>query len=412
MPNNSKRALNNKLTSPFTPGSPVPYELFVGRKEKIKELIRYVDQSLSGKQENVFLSGDRGIGKSSLASFLRYYVSTQKNILGVHTFLGRVSTLEEMVRYIFDQLLKVTKGQPSFEDISKLFGKHIKEVGLFGISLSFNPPEKDLRELVRNFPEAIYNLLQKIKSQRSGLFIILDDINGLVEKVEFANWYKSFVDEIATHYQNFPVFMMLIGLPEMRDVMAKLQPSLMRIFRVEDIEKLSNDEVQSFLSQAFEKVNIKVESDAMEYMVKYTSGLPLFMHEIGDATLWLDVDGIIDEMDAIHGILEAAEKIGAKYLDPKVYRTIRSPHYKSILRKLCELPASRNFRKKQIEKKLNANEKGVFHNFLRRIKQLGVIETDLEGGPGSYRFVNEIYPIYIRMESSRIKKQKKKDKKT
>lgn len=407
MPKNLKRALNNKVTSPFTPGSPVPYELFVGRKKKIKEIIRYVDQSLAGKQENVFLSGDRGIGKSSMASFLRYYVSTQRNILGIHAFLGGVSTVEEMVRYIFDQLLKETKGQPSFNSISTLFGKHIKEVGLFGISLSFNPPEKNLRELVRNFPEAIYNLLKKIKAQRSGLFIVLDDINGLVEKEEFANWYKSFVDEVATHYQDFPVFIMLIGLPEMRDVMARLQPSLMRIFRVEDIEKLSDNEVKSFLSKAFKKVNIEIKVKAMEYLVTYTSGLPLFMHEIGDATFWSDDDGIIDEIDAIDGILEAAEKIGAKYLDPKVYRAIRSPHYRSILRKLCEVKISTYFKKKDVEKDLNSNEKRVFSNFLRRMKELGVIETDREQSLGSYRFVNMIYPIYIRMESRRAEKVKK-----
>jgi len=29
------------------------------------------------------------------------------------------------------------------------------------------------------------------------------------------------------------------------------------------------------------------------------------------------------------------------------------------------------------------------------MKDLGVIESDLERGKGAYRFVNEIYPIYI-----------------
>ena len=98
--------MNNKEYSPFTPGSPVPVELFVGRSKQVEEIVRYIKQVLSGKQENVFLDGDRGIGKSSLASFLRYYVKTQENMLGIHVFLGRVTTLEEVVRHIFDQILK------------------------------------------------------------------------------------------------------------------------------------------------------------------------------------------------------------------------------------------------------------------------------------------------------------------
>ncbi len=395
--------MNNKENSPFTPGSPVPVELFVGRSTQIRELIRYVGQTSSGKQENVFLAGDRGIGKSSLASFLRYFVATQKNILGIHVFLGGVSTLEGVVRHIFDKLLKQARGQTWFEDISKLFGKYIKDIGLFGISVSFSPPKQDLKELVREFPAALNNLLKKIKNEKAGLFIALDDINGLAEKAEFANWYKSFVDEVATHYKDFPVFIMLIGLPEKRDILSSLQPSLMRVFRVIEIEKLSDDEVRKFLVQAFKEPNIKVETEAMDLMVRFSSGLPLIMHEIGDAAFWTDADGVINEKDALQGILTAAEKVGEKYLDPKVYRAIRSPRYRSILRKLGKMPLSRNFQKREVEALLNENEQKVFHNFLRRTRELGVIERDMERGLGAYRFVNEIYPIYIWMESERSK---------
>jgi hypothetical protein len=399
--------MNNKENSPFTPGSPVPVELFVGRSEQIEELLRYVRQILSGRQENIFLAGDRGIGKSSLASFLRHYVNSQMNILGIHVFLGRVSTLEGMVHHIFEQLLKKTKGQTCFEDIAKFFGKHIREIGLFGISVSFTPSDQDLKELVRKFPEALNNLLEKLKTLKKGLFIALDDINGLVERTEFANWYKSFADEVATHYKDFPVLIMLIGLPEKRDSLSKLQPSLMRIFRVVQIEKLSAEEVEDFLSKAFENVEIEVKSAAMELMVRFSSGLPLLMHEIGDATFWGDTDGVIDTEDALEGILTAAEKVGKKYLDPKVYRAIRSEPYRSILRKLGEIPIARSFRKKDVEAMLNESEKRVFHNFLRRIRELGVIETDMEKGLGAYRFVNEIYPIYIGMESHRYQSSKK-----
>ena len=397
--------MNNKEKSPFTPGSPVPVELFVGRSNQIRELIMYVKQTSSGKQENIFLIGDRGIGKSSLASFLRYWVATQMNMLGVHVFLGRTSTLEQMVRHIFEQLLKETKVQTWFNDIAGLFGKYIKEIGLFGISVSFSPKEEDLKELVRKFPEALYNFLGKIKKQKAGLFIALDDINGLAEQKEFADWYKSFVDEVATHYKDFPVFTMLIGLPEKRDCLSSLQPSLMRIFRIVEIEKLSDSEVEQFISQAFDQANIKIEPVAIDLMVRYTSGLPLLMHEIGDATFWLDNDGLINNDDASHGILIAAEKVGEKYLDPKVYRAIKSTRYRSILRKLGEEPISRNFLRRNLESKLDENEKKVFNNFLRKMRNLGVIELDVERGSGAYRFINEIYPIYIWMESIKSKKK-------
>lgn len=398
---------NEEKISPFTPGNPVPIELFVGRQAKIEEIVRYVQQSSSGKEENVFLVGDRGIGKSSMASFLRYLVTTKNNMLGIHVFLGGVSTLEEMVRHIFDQLLKEAHTQAWYEKIAQLFGNHIRQVGLFDISVTFAPPEKDLRELVREFPVALNKLLQRLEGERAGLFIVLDDIDALVDNAEFANWYKSFADEIATHYKDFPVFIMLVGLAEKRDILANLQPSLMRIFRVVEIERLSDIEVQQFISKAFGKANIKVEAEAMEYMVDFSSGLPIMMHEIGDATFWHDEDGVINKGDVLGGILTAAKNVGQKYLNPQVYRAIRSPRYRSILRKLGKRKRfiSRYFKKRDLEAKLKADEKRVFNNFLRRMRDLGVIEPDIEGGLGAYRFVNDIYPVYIWLESAEFEKR-------
>lgn len=46
------------------------------------------------------------------------------------------------MRHILDQLLKETRDEIWFNKISQFFGKYISEVGLFGISVSFNPPLK------------------------------------------------------------------------------------------------------------------------------------------------------------------------------------------------------------------------------------------------------------------------------
>ncbi|MEA1893737.1 MAG: ATP-binding protein [Euryarchaeota archaeon] len=399
-----------KENSPFTPGNPAPVELFVGRVEQIEEILKYVKQTSSGRQENVFLAGERGIGKSSLAAFLRHLVD-RENFLTIHVFVGGVTDLEELVRRIFEQILKETNKQTWFDEISGFFGKYVKQVDLFGISVSFNPPQEDLEGLVRNFPEALKNIMEKIKNEKKGLFIVLDDINGISETPEFANWYKSFVDDVATHYTDFPAFIMPIGIPEIRDVLSEHQPSLMRIFRVVDIDKLSDKEVNEFFKKTFKRVNIEVEPEAMGVMVGFSSGLPILMHEIGDAVFWRDYDGVISKEDTLPGIVDAADRIGKKYLDPKVYRTIRSERYRSILRKLGEEPIDR-FKKSEIGSKLSEEEKKVFKNFLGKMRQLGIIVPDIEGGRGAYKFVNVLYPVYIWMESRNINPKEIKKNKT
>ena len=76
---------------------------------------------------------------------------------------------------------------------------------------------------------------------------------------------------------------------------------------------------------------------------------------------------------------------------------MRSDRYRAILDKIAKL--GNDFHKQDMEKQLNEHEKKVFDNFLRKMAQLGVIEVDRDGGRGTYRFVNALYPIYIRMQS-------------
>jgi hypothetical protein len=64
-----------------------------------------------------------------------------------------------------------------------------------------------------------------------------------------------------------------------------------------EIEKLSDDDVRDFLSNTFEKADITVNPKAMDFMVHFSSGLPILMHEIGDATFWSDTDGVINRGD-------------------------------------------------------------------------------------------------------------------
>ncbi len=351
------------------------------------------------------MTGERGIGKSSLASFIRFLALKKEGFLGIHVFLGGVNSLDEMVRRVFDELLKSSVQQSWFDRIKGLFGTSIEQIGLFGVSVGFSPRQRDLRQLVGKFPEAVANLCRDLKQDRKGLLIALDDINGLAETDEFANWYKSLVDQVATHFdKSFPVTIMLIGLPEKREKLSEFQPSLLRVFDVVDIQKLPDDEVRGFLEKSFESINIEVEKQAMDTMVHYSSGLPILMHEIGDATLWFDDDGKINASDAETGVLEAADRIGKKYLDPKVYRAMRSERYRSILRKLPRISLSPWFTRKAVKEQLTAQELKVFDNFLRKMREQGIIEQYPDGGKGAYRFVNEVYPVYIMMESSRAKK--------
>ena len=387
-----------KEYSPFTPGKPVPVDFFVGRRSQIEQLSEKVARSAAAGLQTGFLSGERGIGKSSLASFVKHLTDREHRAVGLHTFLGGGPTLTEMVRRVFDRLLKESVDKTWHNDVRRFFGNHIRQVGLFGISLEFGPSQRDLQQIVHDFAPALHKLTQQLAREKKSIFIVLDDINGLAASAEFANWLKSLVDEIATSGESLPLCLLLVGLEERRESLVSLQPSLTRILDPLDIEGWRDGEAREFYQRTFSDVDIRVTDDALDFMVRYAGGLPMVAHEIGDATFNADQDGFVDHDDALLGILGGAEVVGRKYIRPHVFQAIHSRRYRDVLRKVAKTTRDFEFNRGAVLSELGEGEKKVFDNFLRRMRELGVIVRVPEKGKGVYRFVNRLHHAYFLIE--------------
>ncbi|MGH7601334.1 MAG: ATP-binding protein, partial [bacterium] len=349
--------------SPFTPGIPVPFEFFMGRLAELQALTGKGKAALSGRIERVFVSGPRGIGKSSFCRVARQILA-KEGVLGIHVFLGGAHTLEEMVRRTFDALLAETREISWFGKIKALFGRHIEEADILGLTIRFRADQQELNQLASSFAPALRKILQEVGNEAKGLFLILDDLNGLAPEAAFANWLKSLVDSIATSDHPLPLLLALVGLPERRSQLIQNQPSLDRVFDLIDILPLNEAETQQFYERAFASVGLQVQPDAHSILYQFSGGFPVLMHEIGDATFKIDDDQKISGNDAMSGVAQAAEIVGRKYLEAQVFDAIRSQRYRSILRHLARQSDSTGFKRQDIVQNLRGDEVKVLDNFL------------------------------------------------
>jgi len=387
--------------SPFTPGIPVPVEFFVGRVQEITSLVSSVQKSVvKTTLERIFVSGERGIGKSSLCRFAGAVAEERHSVLALHVFLGGVDTLEEMARRIFERLLQDSREKAWFEAVKGFLGNHVQQVGLFGISLKFDASDRDLRQAVSDFVPSLRNLLGRLKPHKQGLMLILDDLNGLAGSERFANWLKSLVDEIAVAREPLPLTLVLVGLPERRRQLIERQPSLDRVFDLIQIQRFSQQETRDFYETALGKVRVRVTEEAHGLLWRFSGGFPVFMHEIGDAVFKVDADNLIDEKDALSGVIQAANIIGAKYIEPRVLDAIRSERYRGILNKIVDTPFGHHFSRQEVKSRISEKEAQVLGNFLRRMKQLGVIRSDQGRGRGGYEFTSELYALFFWLQAA------------
>ena len=86
--------------NPFRPGSPVNPDMFVGRLGEVEQLEGALFQTKADHPSHFMITGERGIGKTSLLHYLRYLASgdvalgdESLNFLVIDCDLSEVSTL-------------------------------------------------------------------------------------------------------------------------------------------------------------------------------------------------------------------------------------------------------------------------------------------------------------------------------
>ncbi|OGX38831.1 MAG: hypothetical protein A3C53_07000 [Omnitrophica WOR_2 bacterium RIFCSPHIGHO2_02_FULL_68_15] len=230
-----------------------------------------------------------------------------------------------------------------------------------------------------------------------GIFLILDEINGIASNPKFAHFIKGIVDTNAMSSNPLPLLLMLCGVEERRQEMIRHHQPVDRIFDVIEIAVMSMGEMRDFFERAFASVRMRVEPEAMELMIEYSAGFPKIMHLVGDAAFWRDQDGVINKEDALQAVLVAADEVGKKYVDQQVYRALRSKDYHSILSKIARTaPGSLSFKRADVIG-LTDTERRKFSNFLRKMRDLKVLR--LGDVSGEYVFNVRMVQLYIWLKS-------------
>ena len=396
----------NPEQNPFSPHQPVNAAFFTGREDQIEALRLTVRKAAKGNLQVGWISGERGIGKSSLASFVSLLAERDQHAFSAHVHLGGVRELQDMVRETHLSLLKDNQSKSWGQNLWSLFGNKVKTVGLFGVDIQLDMSEKELDATANNFAQSLGQIIKKAGNDRKVLFLILDDINGLADNPRFAHWLKSMVDSVATSGTKVPVCLIFVGLEERLDTMMKNNPSVGRVFRpLMKIEPWTQSEGEDFFRNAFDKHNVHIEKEYVEMLASYSGGLPTVAHEIGDAVWQIAKDNTITKDDCWRGVIDAADSIGKRFIEKSVIQALQSKKYRSILRKIAKNISLVEFefsRKKLLFwETFTPTERKSLDNFLRRMMNLGGIMPVKNGERGIYRFPTHIHRIYFWIEANR-----------
>ena len=178
--------------NPFQPNSPVPSGMFAGRYDEILELEKGVFQTKNGHPSHHLITGERGIGKSSLLMYLKHvscgdldsFKHGSFNFLTIQTVLSEKTNLVTLIklieRNISREVSKVEKVR-SFISETWSFVQRIKVMDS-GISVSEKNAEEDI--LIDDFSYSLAKTCNRLikpengEQRKDGIIFIIDEADN------------------------------------------------------------------------------------------------------------------------------------------------------------------------------------------------------------------------------------------
>ncbi|WP_323736554.1 hypothetical protein PXD04_00870 [Methanosphaera sp. ISO3-F5] len=104
-------------------------------------------------------------------------------------------TPDELLKNIITELLKKAKKESVSLRFKELIKDNVTKIGVWGTEIKINNHSPLLIDIKTNFIHTIQELFNDIEN-KTGLLIIIDNINGLSENKIFPNWYKVWLTQL------------------------------------------------------------------------------------------------------------------------------------------------------------------------------------------------------------------------
>jgi len=213
--------------NPFKPHSPVPSGMFAGRLSEIEALEKGLYQTKNGVPTNFLITGERGIGKSSLMRWLIPLASgvfkspdyKQFNFVTISTVLSERTSLVTLIKLI-DRNIKREIGKievvKNFLNDTWAFVQRVKIMDS-GIDHKNQTKEADL--IIDDFAYSLAQTCNRItnpekgEEAKDGIIFFIDEADNSCPELHIGYFFKV-VTELLQQHGCDNVMFVVAGLPD------------------------------------------------------------------------------------------------------------------------------------------------------------------------------------------------------
>jgi len=401
----SKSEFGEELAKVLSPARPISsIEKLYGREIELET----IERSLYQPGRHIFIYGDRGIGKSSLAATAAYqYHNSETSPI----FVG--GSCDETFRSIVANIANKAMSISRFVNTKKTssFGFEWKGVKL---NSGVETNSKDITEQIKGVGDAADLLDQISKFLPQKTIIVIDEFDAIPDASD-RNKFASLLKQLGD--QDVSIRFIFTGIAKSIDELLGAHQSAYRQLETVELANLSWDARYELVKNAMHHFNLTIPDDINWRIAMICAGYPYYIHLISEKILWevFSDDEIVDKVSLEHygrGLNAAVRSVTAELRKPYEVAVIHRPEeYEDVVWSIADtddllrpLSEMRKSYESLIIKRRKENpiSSVAFNQCIRNLKseKFGSILTPLAGRKGWYGFRENMLRGFIRLQAA------------
>lgn len=294
----------------FSPSAPVSRrDLFAGRAQQMEDLV----DTIYERGQHAVIYGERGVGKTSLASVMTIVYDGHETQLGIRINCDSSDTYSHIWQKVFEQV------SYDIQSLPIELPEHLVQ------SLEELRAKEDL------LPNDVRRGLTELAAVKESVIFVdeFDTLKSLEASRLFADTIKMLSDQLV------PATIVLIGVADDLDELIEEHASVRRALVQIHMPRMSSDELGEIVNQGLELMNMKCEPSALDRITHLSQGFPHYTHLLAqaaarsaidaDRTLieLADVQKAIDRVvDRVHQSIREAYEMAVASTQSKIYEAV------------------------------------------------------------------------------------------
>lgn len=401
--------------NPFKPNTMVHPNMFAGRGAELFALERMLIQTKLGNAQHFLISGERGIGKSSLLLVIRMMACGKLScsdqtlqFASVNVELEPANSYPDIIKVLGNELHKEMATHFVGKEAAKKTWEFLTRWQAAGVKYTATETRSlEPHELLGDLTESIAKSLEQglASSAFEAILITIDEADKPGAKGELGQICKLLTERL-TKIGCDKVLIGLAGLPKLNGQLRASHESSPRIFQHLSLKPLEISERRDVISRGIEtgnsqnEVSTSITTEAADIISTLSEGYPHFIQQFAYCAFEADTDNQIDASDVYRGAQQengAFHQLGEKYFHELYWEQVGSDEYRTVLNAMADGPGE-YMSKQQIRTATQLRESTI-KNALSALRKRNII-VDRPGLKGYYRLPTRSFAVWIKAVQS------------